>query len=361
MECQDKSEVLRVETEESIYEIEFGQIQIEITGRCNMACEHCRASHELHKDMPVDQIVKILRFARRYSPNYKEVVISGGEPLIHRDFPDILNAVRENGGESIFLSTNGSLLEEEYLHQISKLQFKRFTVSVSLDSTNAQVHDLFRNYSGAFSGAVRALRLVAERGSPGIIASARVTLQPDQIQSMEEITDFVFRLGCNRISLSSIYPSGRSIDRPEFWMTLEQKKQFLEKVYALREAYPTTFQISTNDPLKCLVRDVCDDVGSGDEVVFDGCPAAAVTFNVGANGDMTPCALMNLPMFNVFGLTVDEIAGRYRESDIVKNMLDMNLRGKCSICDKKYRCGGCRARALARNGHYLAEDPDCWL
>ena len=36
MECKSNMPRLEVETEESIYEIELGQIQIEITGRCNM-------------------------------------------------------------------------------------------------------------------------------------------------------------------------------------------------------------------------------------------------------------------------------------------------------------------------------------
>lgn len=73
------------------------------------------------------------------------------------------------------------------------------------------------------------------------------------------------------------------------------------------------------------------------------------------------CALMELPMMNIFGLSVEDIAKAYQESMVVKNMLDMNLKGKCGRCDLKYQCGGCRARALIRNHDYLAEDPDCWL
>ena len=40
---------LEVETESAIYDIELGPIQIEITGRCNMNCVHCRASEMLKK------------------------------------------------------------------------------------------------------------------------------------------------------------------------------------------------------------------------------------------------------------------------------------------------------------------------
>ena len=70
MECKIETPRLEVETEDTIYEIEFGQVQIEITGQCNMSCQHCRAAHQLKHDMPIEQIVKIIRFARQFSPNY---------------------------------------------------------------------------------------------------------------------------------------------------------------------------------------------------------------------------------------------------------------------------------------------------
>jgi radical SAM protein with 4Fe4S-binding SPASM domain len=34
---------------------------------------------------------------------------------------------------------------------------------------------------------------------------------------------------------------------------------------------------------------------------------------------------------------------------------------KCGQCNRKYQCGGCRARAMVRTGDYLGADPDCWL
>mgnify|MGYP001582520685 FL=1 len=58
MEHKNETPRLEVETEDTIYEIEFGQVQIEITGRCNMRCQHCRAANQLKQDMPIEQIVK---------------------------------------------------------------------------------------------------------------------------------------------------------------------------------------------------------------------------------------------------------------------------------------------------------------
>lgn len=359
MKCESVAKGLEVETEESIYEIEFGQIQIEITGRCNMSCLHCRASHEVPRDMPIDQILKVIKFTRRFSPDYKEIVISGGEPLLHARFSNVLRMIRENGGDFISLTTNGSLINDEHLELIGSLNFERFILSVSLDSLNPAEHDDFRKYPGAFKKAVAAIEMIVRKNLPNVLISVRTTLRPHQIPEMEAIIDFVHSLGCQRSSLSAIHPAGRSIKRSDLWMTREEKKRFIEKIYELKGKHEN-FQVSTNDPLKCLLRGY-HDTGEGDELIFDGCVAAACTFNVSADGTMTPCALLNIPMMNVFNLTIEEIALKYQENQIVKDMLDMNLRGKCGKCKIKYQCGGCRARAFIRNGHYLEEDPDCWL
>lgn len=360
MDCREDVRGLLVETGKAIYEIIFGQIQIEITGRCNMKCRHCRAANDLMQDMPIDQILKVVQFGRMFSPNYKEILLSGGEPLLHRRFAEVLTAVRASGGDFVTLTTNGSVFGPQHLELLARLEFQRFMLSVSLDSLAPADHDAFRGSPGAYQKAIAAIRLISEAKLPNVVTSVRMTLRPSQIEDMPAMAEFVYRMGCQRVSFSAIHPAGRALSDSSLWMNREQKRRFIEQVYGLKKQYPESFQISTNDPLKCLIRGYSD-IGKEGEIVFDGCPAAAVTFNVFANGDMTPCALMNLPIMNVFGLTLEEMVSEYQTSEVVKNMLDMNLEGKCGTCAIKYQCGGCRARALGRASNYLAEDPDCWL
>lgn len=359
MECKIETPRLEVETENIIYEIEFGQVQIEITGRCNMRCQHCRAAHQPKQDMPIEQIIKIIRFARQFSPNYKEIILSGGEPLMHRDFAEILRQVRENGGEFITLTTNGSLLTGEHLALIKDLSFQRFVLSVSLDNLDPSKHDEFRAHKGAFPKAVNALRLVAKSGLTNIIASMRSTIQASQIKEMESMVKFAEDIGCKRVSFSAIHPAGKAIEHNDLWMTKEQKMAFIQEIYRLKTIFPE-LNVTTNDPLKCLLRGK-NDLGENGELVFDGCGAAAITFNVNSDGTMTPCALLDIPMMNVFHLSIEEMTEKYRENSIVRNMLAMNLKGKCGSCQIKYQCGGCRARALIQKGNYLEEDPHCWV
>lgn len=359
MECNIKIPTLDVEIKDTIYQIEFGQVQIEITGRCNMNCEHCRASNQLREDMPLNQILKILKFARQFSPNYKEVIISGGEPLFHNNFEKVLTEIRKNGAEFITLTTNGSLLTEKHLDLIEKLKFKRFQISISLDSLVPEEHDTFRNSKGAFEKAIKALNLISKRDIPNLISSMRSTLKPSQIKDMEKMAEFAKNIGCKRVSFSAIHPAGKAIYRKDLWMDMLEKKKFIEEVYRLKELF-SEMNITTNDPLKCIQRGKSD-IGVDGELVFDGCGAGVITFNVNSDGIMTPCALLDIPMMNIFSLSIDEITKKYKEHPLVKNMLEMNLKGKCGSCPKKFQCGGCRARAYIQNKDYLGEDPHCWI
>ncbi|MFQ6095591.1 MAG: SPASM domain-containing protein, partial [Candidatus Bathyarchaeia archaeon] len=47
-------------------------------------------------------------------------------------------------------------------------------------------------------------------------------------------------------------------------------------------------------------------------------------------------------------------------SKVMNELRDRELlKGRCSHCEYKHICGGCRARAYAYYGDYLAPDPGC--
>lgn len=358
MKCKKETKRLEVETEKAIYEIEFGQIQIEITGRCNMNCDHCRASNQSKKDMPLNQIIKIIKFARQFSPNYKEIILSGGEPLMHKRFPQVLKRVRMNGGEFITITTNGSLITKKHLNIIKKLKFKRVILSISLDSLRPEEHDQFRKHPRAFEKAKLALKLISEYNAKEIIPSMRSTIKPSQIKEMKKMVSFAKKIGCKRVSFSAIHPAGKAIKRKDLWMNKNQKKRFIEEIYKLKKLFPK-INVTTNDPLKCLVRGKSD-IGKKNELIFDGCGAGAITFNVNSDGIMTPCALLDFPLMKIFPKSIEEITEEYKNNPFIKKMLKMELKGKCGKCKMKYQCGGCRARALIQNKDIFGEDPHCW-
>ena len=114
----------------------------ELTYRCNLACPYCYVGDERnkpelsHKDWlnVIDQI-----------PFYSFVTLVGGEPLIRKDFVDILYAVSKKTLGKLNVVTNGILINDEIIDAFIKSGM--MLLSVSLDGYGKN-HDINRAKDG---------------------------------------------------------------------------------------------------------------------------------------------------------------------------------------------------------------------
>lgn len=81
------------------------------TSGCNLRCIWCDTPHTSWKaEGSVRSIPSLLDEADRW-PQLRHIVITGGEPLIHRDLPDLVNGLRERGDRFISIETAGTLYD----------------------------------------------------------------------------------------------------------------------------------------------------------------------------------------------------------------------------------------------------------
>jgi radical SAM protein with 4Fe4S-binding SPASM domain len=73
-------------------------------------------------------------------------------------------------------------------------------------------------------------------------------------------------------------------------------------------------------------------------------------------GDITPCPYLPVPVGN---LRRQSFSAIWEDSPILTDLRDPHLGGRCGACEFSKICGGCRCRAYATYGDYLAEDPGC--
>ncbi len=75
-------------------------------------------------------------------------------------------------------------------------------------------------------------------------------------------------------------------------------------------------------------------------------------------GSVFPCVGMPLSIGNIRNTSLNKIL---RDSEIIANLKNHEsmIKGPCQKCDKFSNCYGCRARAFALTGDYLASDPQC--
>lgn len=118
-------------------------LRISVTDRCNFRCRYCMPEEIFGRDysflsndkiLSFDEIERITRIF--VSLGVRKLRITGGEPLLRKDLPKLIQRLNEiDGVEDIGLTTNGSLLKK-FASDLYKAGLSR--VTVSLDSLNEE-------------------------------------------------------------------------------------------------------------------------------------------------------------------------------------------------------------------------------
>jgi len=111
----------------------------EINLRCNSACGYCGLPlNEGRYEMTREEIRRV--FAGLYRDGLRFVFVQGGEPLLRRDLPEILEDLHEIGF-GLSLITNGSRFTPVLIERLAKLPLN---LSVSLDTLNRARYERIR-------------------------------------------------------------------------------------------------------------------------------------------------------------------------------------------------------------------------
>ena len=150
-------------------------LRISVTDRCNFRCPYCMPAETFgpgFKFLPRKEVLtyeEIARLARIFvSLGVHKLRITGGEPLVRADLPELIEQLAAiPGADDIALTTNGHLLEK-FAAPLARAGLRRATVS--LDSHDPAV---FKQMSGGVSAPERVLS--------GIDAAVAVGLGPIKI------------------------------------------------------------------------------------------------------------------------------------------------------------------------------------
>lgn len=135
----------------------FERIIVEVTQACQHACLHCynywsrdRGPVRAPDTLSRSEIRKLVRKVKRDAP-LEQVALSGGEPLLRRDLPEIVGDLMDDG-LGVVVITNGALLTDR-----RAARFPAGTIfELTLFATDAQLHDRIAGRRGAFGRVVAA-------------------------------------------------------------------------------------------------------------------------------------------------------------------------------------------------------------
>ncbi|MGO9951301.1 MAG: radical SAM protein [Dissulfurispiraceae bacterium] len=334
----------------------------EITRRCNLRCVHCRSSSEMvikeHPDFPTEEAFRILDNISSYAKPV--VVLSGGEPLLRSDVFDIARHGTDKGLR-MCMATNGSLVTDDICTKIKASGMK--IVSMSLDGASPEVHDDFRNEKGAFESVMRAAALFKSYGIEFIINSSFTKRNEEEIPKVYKLAK---KIGATAWYLFMIVPTGRGEEIMGELISKERYEDILDWHYEMEKDeldmlvrptcaphyYRIVLQKAKKEGVKVERRTLKFSTGGS-----KGCLAGQLICLIDVDGNVLPCSYFPKPAGNLRTQSFRDI---WENSELFKELRDFkSYKGKCGKCEYLNVCGGCRARAYAVHGDYLAEEPFC--
>jgi AdoMet-dependent heme synthase len=385
----------------------------EVTKGCNLRCIHCRATAtELSSptDLPTRKALDIIdQIAGVSNPI---LVLSGGEPLYRSDIFQLAGYARDRGLR-VALATNGTLVTREIARMISDSGVKR--VSISLDGADAVTHDSFRGIPGAFEAALYGFRNLKE---VGMSVQINMTIARHNAQQLPQVLEMAKSVGADALHTFLLVPVGCGVDiADEQMVPPEEYERMLNWFYdrsleggielkatcaphyfrvvrqrrvADRHAAEAAAEVSLR-PGSIGPTDILMPGGTGIALVdpskpksglpgaplkpqapppgrhtghpgdmnamTKGCLAGTGVCFISHEGEVFPCGY--LPAI-AGDLRTQRFADIWAHAKVFTDLRDTgNLKGKCGCCEFRNICMGCRARAFAKTGDYLDEEPFC--
>lgn len=269
-------------------------IRIEKSYLCNFQCTHCSA--EYYMDRHLKNVLKVvderrkmdLDDVRRLSREADELglarfVVTGGEPLVMKDFDDVIAAI-DPDRHYIITDTNGWFLDDKKARHLKEIGVEK--VQLSLDSYIEQEHDAFRNKPGSYKRVMRAIDASLDAGLNLILSTVLVKGRA-RSREFEEMCRFCTDRGIG-LYVSYAKPTGSCTEHPEFVIDKEDADVLreLEKKYKVFTHMTPSY-------------------GS-----FKGCITVKGIVTVTSTMEVTPCPYIDFSLGNLRETPLKEVLAR---------------------------------------------------
>ncbi len=328
-------------------------IIFETTQQCNHACLHCyniwnpNTTQEFNT-YPKGQLdpsatLDLLRKALNET-HCSHITLTGGEPLLRKDLPQILNFLQDRGVSTTIIS-NGHLLDEPTVVDFLDRGVGLF--ELPLLSHRREMHDHLSGCPGAFDAVLAAMANIRYHHGQFVAVFVATKLNLPDLYDMIKLA---FAFGSRGIMLNRFNPGGRGRDHLDsLFPTTHEIRQALDIAEAAVKEF--NLPISCSIPIQpCLI-----DTSQYTHLGFGFCAAGTdrAYYTLDPLGNLRPCNHTTTILGNLLEEPFSDLIAPARISDFVEAVPDF-----CNLCKLRDTCqGGCKAAAQVCYGSLRAEEP----
>lgn len=280
-------------------------VYLSITDRCNLKCKHCIASAvDSRGEDPLDteEWKNIIKQLVKAKP--EEITFTGGEPLLRKDFIELLKFTKGCCGDTkLILSTNGILINDKNIKDITE---NVDTIAISLDGYDDESCAKVRG-EGVYSKVIEAIKRIQANGYHKISLSMLES-------AYTEGHDAEFYTLCDELQVKPLFrrfsPTGRGEEHcDELMPNLENE----EPLHA--------------DKLRCVL-----------------CHPGRKELDITAYGKVYPCAPLagekELCMGDLKENSLEEILNPQKAECLIEHLRPWKME-VCKDCDVNLFCHNC--------------------
>jgi mycofactocin radical SAM maturase len=315
----------------------------EITYACNLECVHCLSSSGRRdpRELTTEQAKAVLDELKALQVFY--INIGGGEPMVRRDFFEIIEHSVSNG-IGVKFSTNGAFIDKKNAQRLAAMDY--LDIQISLDGADAATNDPVRG-PGTFDMAINAMDNLKAAGFAEFKISVVVTRHNvSQLDAFKAMAD---SYGA-QLRITRLRPSGRGADT---WNDLHPTNEQQREVYNWLMKHGEN--VLTGDSFFHL--NALGPALPG----LNMCGAGRVVCLIDPVGDVYACPFVIHDQFKAGNVLEDGgFTKVWRESDLFTELREPQSAGACASCGSYDACqGGCMAAKFFTGLPLDGPDPEC--
>lgn len=195
-----------------------------ITRRCNLKCLHCYAHA---RNIPFDNELTTMEGKKLIDDlagfGVPVLLISGGEPLVRKDLPELAAYAVEKGMRAV-ISTNGTLITPQMAGTLKNIGLSY--VGISLDGME-EINDRFRGVKGAFKSALKGIENCKKAG---IKVGLRFTINKINVGEIPDLFKLIEENDIPRICFYHLVYAGRGSKLVEEDLSHEESRRAVDLI-----------------------------------------------------------------------------------------------------------------------------------
>lgn len=304
---------------------------IELSRRCNLNCVHCYVGEQAEVRKRADRELSTARWQAVIdeitAAGCLYLLITGGEPLLRKDFTQIYLHAKRNG-LLVTVFSNGTLIDERTLDLFSEYPPK--AVEITIYGSTAGTHERITGVEGSFKRCLHGIAALRARQVNVKIKTMLMTLNQHELFAMQDMArqwGIKFRFDA---ALFPTFAGDRSPIRLRVPAESAIKKEFSDEGRASewKNFYERMRDMPVSDNLY-------------------QCGAGQTFFHIDPYGNLQPCLMVTDLKYNLANGTFmtgwNEVMGQLQEKESTNGYA-------CNRCDQRALCGVCPAFFYLENG-----------